>query len=113
MKCWHCEEDARASCANRCLESSCDATCARRNLIAKSRPVNVLLAFQTEPMPPSPSFFSTRYRPKTVVPTSESRTTLGIWFRNLAMRTMNVPAVADWFLARELRDDIELPDYAM
>lgn len=42
-----------------------------------------------------------------------TRTTLGIWFRNLAMRTMNVPAVADWFLARELRDDIELPDYAM
>jgi 2-polyprenyl-6-methoxyphenol hydroxylase-like FAD-dependent oxidoreductase len=42
-----------------------------------------------------------------------TRTNLGIWFGNLAMRTMNIPAAAEWFFARNLRDDIELPDYAM
>ena len=42
-----------------------------------------------------------------------TRTPLGIWFRNLAMRAMNVQALADWFLARNLRDEIDLPEYAM
>lgn len=42
-----------------------------------------------------------------------TRTPMGIWFRNLAMRTMNVPVLADRFLTRSLRDDIELPEYAM
>jgi 2-polyprenyl-6-methoxyphenol hydroxylase-like FAD-dependent oxidoreductase len=42
-----------------------------------------------------------------------TRTSLGIWFRDVTMRTMNLPVLADWFLARNLRDEIELPDYAM
>jgi 2-polyprenyl-6-methoxyphenol hydroxylase-like FAD-dependent oxidoreductase len=41
------------------------------------------------------------------------RTSLGIWFRNVAMRTVNVPALADAILARSLRDDFVLPDYAI
>jgi 2-polyprenyl-6-methoxyphenol hydroxylase-like FAD-dependent oxidoreductase len=41
------------------------------------------------------------------------RTSLGIWFRNVAMRTANVPALADAILARSLRDDFVLPDYAI
>ena len=41
------------------------------------------------------------------------RTSVGIGVRNVAMRTMNVPAVADAILARTLRDDLELPDYAI
>jgi 2-polyprenyl-6-methoxyphenol hydroxylase-like FAD-dependent oxidoreductase len=45
-----------------------------------------------------------------------TRTPFGIRFRNLAMRTMNVPLLADSILillARSLRDDIDLPDYAI
>jgi 2-polyprenyl-6-methoxyphenol hydroxylase-like FAD-dependent oxidoreductase len=45
-----------------------------------------------------------------------TRTSIGIWFRDLAMRTMNVPLPADSILAllaRSLRDDIELPDYGI
>jgi 2-polyprenyl-6-methoxyphenol hydroxylase-like FAD-dependent oxidoreductase len=41
------------------------------------------------------------------------RTSMGIWFRNVAMRAMNLPPVADAVLARSLRDDLELPDYAI
>jgi 2-polyprenyl-6-methoxyphenol hydroxylase-like FAD-dependent oxidoreductase len=39
------------------------------------------------------------------------RTRLGIAFRNLVMRLMGVPLVADWFIGRSLRDDLDLPDY--
>jgi 2-polyprenyl-6-methoxyphenol hydroxylase-like FAD-dependent oxidoreductase len=45
-----------------------------------------------------------------------TRTPIGIRFRDLAMRTMNVPLLADSILAllaHSLRDDIELPDYAI
>jgi hypothetical protein len=45
-----------------------------------------------------------------------TRTSTGIRFRDLAMRTMNVPILADSILAllaRSLRDDIDLPDYAI
>lgn len=38
-------------------------------------------------------------------------TTLGIVFRNLVTRLLRVPAVADFFIGRDLRDDVELPDY--
>ncbi len=39
------------------------------------------------------------------------RTSLGIAFRNAMTRLMRVPAIADRLIGRELRDDIELPDY--
>jgi 2-polyprenyl-6-methoxyphenol hydroxylase-like FAD-dependent oxidoreductase len=39
------------------------------------------------------------------------RTRLGITFRNLVMRLMGVPLVADWFIGRAVRDDLDLPDY--
>ena len=42
-----------------------------------------------------------------------TRTPMGIWFRDLATRTLNIPVLANWFLARNVRDDIELPDYVM
>jgi 2-polyprenyl-6-methoxyphenol hydroxylase-like FAD-dependent oxidoreductase len=35
----------------------------------------------------------------------------GLIFRNLVTRTMGIGAVADWFVGRELRDDIQLPAY--
>jgi len=39
------------------------------------------------------------------------RTSLGITLRNVAMKSMRVPFIADAFVGRNLRDDIELPDY--
>ena len=39
------------------------------------------------------------------------RTTFGTNFRNLVTRLFRIAPVADFFVARELRDDIELPDY--
>jgi 2-polyprenyl-6-methoxyphenol hydroxylase-like FAD-dependent oxidoreductase len=39
------------------------------------------------------------------------RTRLGITFRNLVMRLMGVPLVADRFIGRAVRDDLDLPDY--
>lgn len=39
------------------------------------------------------------------------RTALGVLLRNWATRAMNLPGVANLFLGRALRDDLELPDY--
>ncbi len=39
------------------------------------------------------------------------RTQFGLWFRDHVTRLFRVPAVADDFIGRDLRDDIELPDY--
>ena len=36
---------------------------------------------------------------------------LGVTFRNLVSRLLLIPAFADFFIGRDLRDDIELPDY--
>ena len=41
------------------------------------------------------------------------RTSLGITFRNVATRLMRVPSIAELLIGRELRDDIELPDYGI
>ncbi len=38
-------------------------------------------------------------------------TALGIATRNLVTRLLRVPVLADFFIGRDLRDDIELPDY--
>jgi 2-polyprenyl-6-methoxyphenol hydroxylase-like FAD-dependent oxidoreductase len=35
----------------------------------------------------------------------------GITFRNLVTRLLRIPFVADYFIGRDLRDDIEIPDY--
>ena len=35
----------------------------------------------------------------------------GITFRNLVTRLFRIPSFADFFIGRDLRDDIELPDY--
>lgn len=40
-----------------------------------------------------------------------TRTRFGLWFRNVAIRTMNFSPVATLF-SGSVRDDIELPDYA-
>jgi len=39
------------------------------------------------------------------------RTHLGIWFRNLITRLMIIPAVTDYFVGRDMRDEFELPNY--
>ena len=39
------------------------------------------------------------------------KTALGIAFRNLVVRLMRLPFVVDFFIGRELRDQVELPDY--
>jgi 2-polyprenyl-6-methoxyphenol hydroxylase-like FAD-dependent oxidoreductase len=39
------------------------------------------------------------------------RTALGITFRNLVTRLMRLPFVVDFFLGRELRAEVKLPDY--
>jgi 2-polyprenyl-6-methoxyphenol hydroxylase-like FAD-dependent oxidoreductase len=41
-----------------------------------------------------------------------TRTRFGLWFRNVAIRTMNFSPLAT-LLSGSVRDDIELPDYAM
>lgn len=42
-----------------------------------------------------------------------TRTDLGIWLRNLAVRACNVRPIGHLVLGRALRDDIELPDYRL
>jgi len=39
------------------------------------------------------------------------KTALGLAFRNAVTKLLRVPLVADFFLGRDLRDDIALPDY--
>jgi 2-polyprenyl-6-methoxyphenol hydroxylase-like FAD-dependent oxidoreductase len=42
-----------------------------------------------------------------------ARTRLGIWIRNAGLHAMNLPLIGDLAIKRALRDDIELPDYAI
>ena len=39
------------------------------------------------------------------------KTSFGLAFRNVATKLMQVPSIAELFIGRALRDDIELPDY--
>ena len=39
------------------------------------------------------------------------KTALGITYRNIVTRLLRLPFVADYFIGRDLRDDIEIPDY--
>ena len=39
------------------------------------------------------------------------KSAFGITFRNLVTRLLRIPLVADFFVGRDLRDDIKLPDY--
>jgi 2-polyprenyl-6-methoxyphenol hydroxylase-like FAD-dependent oxidoreductase len=39
------------------------------------------------------------------------KTSCGMTFRNMATKLMRVPSIAELFIGRALRDDIELPDY--
>jgi hypothetical protein len=39
------------------------------------------------------------------------KTAFGITFRNLVLRLMRLPFIVDFFIDRQLRDQIELPDY--
>lgn len=41
-----------------------------------------------------------------------TRTRFGLWFRDLALRTMNFAPMTR-LLARDVRDDFELPDYGI
>jgi 2-polyprenyl-6-methoxyphenol hydroxylase-like FAD-dependent oxidoreductase len=40
------------------------------------------------------------------------RTALGNSFRNVVTKLLRVPVFAEWFIGRDLRDNIELPNYA-
>jgi 2-polyprenyl-6-methoxyphenol hydroxylase-like FAD-dependent oxidoreductase len=64
--------------------------------------------------------YETRLRPfvehkqaaaRKLVPIFATHTRPGIWFRNLAMRTMNFRPLAELLLTRRMRDDFELPHY--
>ena len=39
------------------------------------------------------------------------KSAFGITFRNLVTRLLRIPFVADYFIGRDLRDDVKLPDY--
>ena len=39
------------------------------------------------------------------------QTKLGIAFRDFIVNLMRIPLVANYFIGRDLRDDIRLPDY--
>jgi 2-polyprenyl-6-methoxyphenol hydroxylase-like FAD-dependent oxidoreductase len=39
------------------------------------------------------------------------RTRAGIWFRNEVTRLLGIPFVADYFVGRDLRDDLRLPAF--
>jgi 2-polyprenyl-6-methoxyphenol hydroxylase-like FAD-dependent oxidoreductase len=41
------------------------------------------------------------------------KSALGITFRNLVTRLMRLPRVAETFIGRELRDDVQIPDYGL
>jgi hypothetical protein len=38
-------------------------------------------------------------------------TALGLTVRNLAIRLLRFPAMADYLVGRDLRDDIDVPEY--
>jgi 2-polyprenyl-6-methoxyphenol hydroxylase-like FAD-dependent oxidoreductase len=40
------------------------------------------------------------------------KSAFGITFRNFVTRLLRIPSLADFFVGRDLRDDIQLPDYA-
>jgi 2-polyprenyl-6-methoxyphenol hydroxylase-like FAD-dependent oxidoreductase len=40
------------------------------------------------------------------------KSAFGIMFRNLVTRSLRIPSFADFFIGRDLRDDIQLPDYS-
>jgi 2-polyprenyl-6-methoxyphenol hydroxylase-like FAD-dependent oxidoreductase len=42
-----------------------------------------------------------------------ARTRLGIWLRDVGIRAMNIPVIGNLAISRTLRDDIELPHYAI
>ena len=48
-----------------------------------------------------------------LLPVFATQTRLGIWFRNLVMRTMNFRRLADLLMIRSVRNDFELPNYPM
>ncbi|MGA8005047.1 MAG: FAD-binding domain [Burkholderiales bacterium] len=52
----------------------------------------------------SAAIFASSFAPKT---------SIGITFRNVVTKLMRVPSIAELFIGRELRDDIELPDYGI
>lgn len=39
------------------------------------------------------------------------KSTFGVGFRNIVSRLLRIPTLADFFVGRTLRDDLELPDY--
>jgi 2-polyprenyl-6-methoxyphenol hydroxylase-like FAD-dependent oxidoreductase len=44
-------------------------------------------------------------------PSFAPRTAFGIAFRNLVLHLLRLPFVVEFFLGREIRDEIKLPDY--
>lgn len=41
------------------------------------------------------------------------KTSFGIWFRNLVTKLLRVPFFADHFIGRDIKDDLELPEFDM
>lgn len=66
--------------------------------------------------------YETRLRPfvegkqaaaQKLLPVFATQTRLGIWFRDLVMRTMNFGPLADLLITRSMRDEFEVPNYPM
>jgi 2-polyprenyl-6-methoxyphenol hydroxylase-like FAD-dependent oxidoreductase len=73
-----------------------------------SDPIAAFTRYQARMMPflqrkqESAAKFASSFAPKSAS---------GITFRNLVTRLFRIPSFADFFVGRNLRDDIELPDY--
>ncbi len=39
------------------------------------------------------------------------RTRFGVWFRNQATKLLAIPPVANYLVGRDLRDEVEIPEY--
>lgn len=70
-------------------------------------------AFETYEARLRPLLESKQAAAQKLAPVFATQTRLGIWFRDLVMRTMNFRPLADWLITRSVRDDFELPHYPM
>jgi 2-polyprenyl-6-methoxyphenol hydroxylase-like FAD-dependent oxidoreductase len=86
------------------FRSSLDSGAARQDCVAAFRRYEERLRPFIEGKQRSAERFASSFAP---------RTNLGVWLRTQAIRLMAIPGVAGILMGRTLRDDFELPDYAM
>jgi 2-polyprenyl-6-methoxyphenol hydroxylase-like FAD-dependent oxidoreductase len=79
-----------------------ELSCAGNDRQAAYRSYEERLRPYVEARQKSAGYFASAMAPKT---------RLGLWLRNLVMKLMAFRPVARYFLVRQLRDDIDLPNY--